>query len=161
MFQKNSLGIDEALGAIHVMLDAVRNGGPDDYWQYASMAIVDEAGQLVAFARMDGLSMMTNDIAIRMARTAAAFRRDIVEVNAYVQGSPWDVSDFCGEWGTRNPGGVAIVDPREVVHAGGVGEAFGYSSCIGGIGVSAAGPWQKDLEICGVGLRFIQEKLWP
>jgi len=161
MFKKNSLGIDEALGSIHAMLDALRAGGPDRYWQLAAMAIVDEGGQLVAFARMDGLSMMVGDIAVRMARTAAAFRRDITEVNSYMDGTTWELPDFCGDWGTRNPGGVAIVDPKEEPLNTGVGESFGYSSCIGGIGVSAAGPWQKDLEICRVGLRHIQARVWP
>jgi len=161
MFSKNSLGLEESLGAIHAMLEAIRRGGSDRYWQIASIAIVDEGGSLVAFARMDGLSMMTNDIAIRMARTAAAFRRNITEVNEYMDGTTWQLSDFCGDWGTRNPGGVAIVDPCESLPETGVGESFGYSSCIGGIGVSAAGPWQKDVEICNVGLRYMQDRVWP
>ena len=43
-----------------------------------SIAVLDEAGRLVHFSRMDGSSNSTVDIAIRKAEHAANFRRDTV-----------------------------------------------------------------------------------
>lgn len=43
-----------------------------------SIAVLDEAGRLVHFSRMDGSSNSTVDMAIRKAEHAANFRRDTV-----------------------------------------------------------------------------------
>src|SRR5690606_25013158 len=40
-----------------------------------SIAVVDDAGLLVGFARMDGVHSATIDVAIAKARTAALFRK--------------------------------------------------------------------------------------
>ena len=159
MYQKRSVGLDEALGAIQAMLEEIKSH-PEKYWQHASMAIVDEAGNLVAFAKMDGLPIMAQDISIRKAYTAVAFRRNIEEVNDLLRTREWGMTDFIASGATAIPGGVAIVDPNEKSPK--TVEDYAYrESCIGAIGVSAAGPWQKDLEIANVGLKYIQDRLWP
>jgi glc operon protein GlcG len=158
MYQKGSIGLDEALGAINAMLEEIKSH-PDKYWQIASIAIVDEGGRLVAFAKMDGLSMMAQDIAIRKARTAAAWRRNTEEVNKLLKTREWDMFDFMPTGSTRIPGGVAIVDPQEPPPKSVEDNSY-RESCIGAIGVSAAGPWQKDLEVANVGLKYIQKRLW-
>lgn len=43
-----------------------------------SIAVLDEAGRLVHFSRMDGASNSTVDVAVRKAEHAANFRRDTV-----------------------------------------------------------------------------------
>jgi uncharacterized protein GlcG (DUF336 family) len=158
MYFKGSVGLDEALGAIQAMLEAIKRQ-PDKYWQRASLAIVDEGGNLVAFAKMDGLTMMTQDVAIRKARTAAAWRRNVEEVNDLLKTRDWGMTDFLPTGATRIPGGVAIVDPKEPPPQS-VNHNSYRDSCIGAIGVSMAGTWREDLEIATIGLRYIQNKIW-
>ena len=172
MFEKKSIGLDEAMGALNVMLEEIKSH-PEKYWQYACIAIVDEVGNLKAFARMDSPSVMSVDIAIRKARTAALWRRNITEMNAWLADRGRGVEDYL-PGSTRTPGGVAIVDPQEVGSQMGEAELaeshnksaeevdrlYGKTA-IGGIGVAAAGPWQLDLEIANIGLKHIQNKIWP
>jgi len=172
MFEKRSIGLDEALGAIHAMIDEVRNN-PEKYWQAACMAVVDEAGKLVAFAKMDSQTQMAQDIAIRKAWTAAMWRRDIEEVETLLEDVGFKMEDFL-QGGTMIPGGVAIINPSDVgmemsekelakakgLSAGEVAKSYGKTP-IGAIGVSAAGPWQRDLEVAKVGLHYTQKQLWP
>jgi len=87
MYAKMSVGLEEALGAIHAMLDEVKSQ-PEKYWQEACFAIVDERGKLVAFAKMDGPDQICQDVAIRKAWTAAIWRRDIQEVNEFIKTLP-------------------------------------------------------------------------
>jgi uncharacterized protein GlcG (DUF336 family) len=171
MFEKRSVGLDEALGAIHAMIHEIRNN-PQNYWQAACMAVVDEAGKLVAFAKMDSQTQMAQDIAIRKAWTAAMWRRDIQEVQTLLEDVGFTMEDFL-QGGTMIPGGVAIIAPSdpgmemsetELAKAKGlsaeeVAKSYGKTP-IGAIGVSAAGPWQRDLEVARVGLQYIQQNLW-
>ena len=172
MFEKKSVGLDEAMGALNVMLEEIKSN-PEKYWQYACIGIVDEVGNLKAFARMDSHAVTSVDIAIRKARTAALWRRDITEMNAWLADRGRSVEDYV-PGSTRTPGGVAIVDPKDIgsqlreaelaeQHSKSAAEVDQYYGkiAIGGIGVAAAGPWQLDLEIANMGLKYIQDKIWP
>jgi len=162
MYQKGSVGLEEAQGAIQAMLDELRSH-PEKYWQHACLAIVDERGKLVAFAKMDGPASMPQDIAINKARTAALWCKDIAEVNAYLATREWGMQDFL-PGGTAIVGGVAICDPSEgeiTTETEKKGTPFFKTTCIGGIGVSAAGPWMYDLDVANVGRKYIQDKVWP
>ena len=172
MYVKRCVGLEEALGAIQAMLAEVRNH-PNKYWQHACLAIVDGGGKLVAFAKMDGPSETSGDIAIRKARTAALWRRNISEMNAWLADRDWGMENYI-PGSTAVQGGVVIADPSDTgsqmkeqdlakphdKSPEEVEELFGKSP-IGAIGVSAAGPWQLDLEVANVGLKYIQNKLWP
>ena len=165
MFSQMSLGLEEAQGAVAAMLTQIRNH-PEKYAQEAAMAVVNESGKLVAFAKMDGPAQHVGDIAIRKAWTAAICRRDTAEMAEFVKVRGYGIEEFL-PGGTTVKGGVAIVDPDEDIvpvedfsDAEWSGKGFGRVSAIGGIGVSRAGPWQLDLEIAKVGLKYIQDKLW-
>jgi len=166
MYTKSSVGLEEAMGAMQAMLSEIKNH-PDKYWQQASIAVVDERGKLVSFAKMDGPSQIGQDAAIKKAFTAAIFRNHIHTVNAMVATRDWGIHDFHPDT-TPIVGGVAIIDPKEESvaaenHTGdkSKGKPFFKKSCIGGIGVAAAGPWQLDLEVAEVGLKYIQDRVWP
>lgn len=163
MYQKGSVGLDEAQGAIEAMLAEVRSH-PEKYWQHGSFAVVDEHGKLVAFARMDSPHQLGPDVAIRKAWTAAMGAQDNHALGEMLKNFNVLLPEFL-EGATSIPGGVAIVDPQDRL-----GEAPAESShaatpfkisCIGGIGVGAVGSPQRDLEVALVGLAYIQAKLWP
>ena len=162
MYAKMSVGLDEALGAIHAMLDEIRSD-TEKYWQEACFAIVDERGKLVAFAKMDGPDQICQDVAIRKAWTAAIWRRDIQEVNEFIATRDWGLDAFTPD-ATAIVGGVAIAAPDDdMITTASTNEKRKLGSkpsCIGGIGVSRAGPWYIDLEIARVGLKYIQDRLW-
>jgi uncharacterized protein GlcG (DUF336 family) len=125
---------------------------------------VDEHGQLVAFARMDSTHQLGPDVAIKKAWTAAMAGQDNHSLRDMLTGFNVFLPEFL-EGATSIPGGVAIVDPRDdptaVAAAAGHAATPFKTSCIGGIGVGAVGSPQRDLEVAGVGLEYIQRTLWP
>jgi len=67
MYQRESLGLEEARIAIEAML---REASKEPNRPVA-MAIVDSQGQLISFARMDGGLPINQEMAIKKASTAA------------------------------------------------------------------------------------------
>ena len=104
-----------------------------------NIAIVDDGGHLIAFARMDGAKLSSVDIAITKAHAAAIRRQDTgparlgAEVNAMVSL------------------GLAIASrARQTPIRGGLTlEANG--ECVGAIGVSA-GTEDQDVEVARAGV---------
>lgn len=83
-----------------------------------SVAVVDPAGELVAFLRMDGAPYSSVDIARGKARTAARFRRPTRGLDSLVVAGRLPILSFEGV--TPVEGGVPIVVGGEVVGAVGV-----------------------------------------
>ena len=52
-------------------------------------------------------------------------------------------------------GGVAIIEPA------GKEERFATPFCLGGIGVATTGPGELDEDVAKIGLKYIENKLWP
>ena len=161
MYQKGSIGLDEAHGAIAAMLEEVRSH-PEKYWQHGGFAVVDERGKLVAFAKMDSAHQIPGDAAIRKAWTAAICCQDNQNADAMLKKGGATLEEFC-PGATSIPGGVAIFDLSEEGKDLGPGHApppF-KRTCIGAIGVGGVGLPQEDLAVAMVGLRYIQQRLWP
>ncbi len=125
-------------GAMTILTAALQKAG--DLQLAASVAVVDDGGHLIAFARRDGADLYTVSISIAKARSAALTR-------------------FAT--GKKSPSG----NERDDHHALAITLAAGPSSfvsipgglpvladgqCVGGIGVSGAA--QKDLEIARAGI---------
>jgi len=92
-------------------------------WKMA-IAVVDTAGELVAFEKMDGTQMSSVTIAINKAHTSARFRRA--------------TSVFFEAMETGHAS-VATLDPRLVASPGGIplvenGKLIGAIGCSGGTG---------------------------
>jgi uncharacterized protein GlcG (DUF336 family) len=115
MIEKFSLDITEADRALAACRKTAAERGVA-----VSIAVVDDAGQLVAFARMDGARGFTADLATRKARVAASI------------GLPSRVPT---EMARANPGAVS----EAAVGAGGMAVRHGTIT-IGAIGVSGALP---------------------
>jgi glc operon protein GlcG len=102
----------------------------------AAIAVVDEHGELLAFARTDGCPLPSIYIAINKAYTAARERRPSKEVGNSSREKGWPMTNF-GElryvsWG----GGVPIKHEGVVV---------------GAVGVSGV-PEERDMELAQLGV---------
>ena len=86
-----------------------------------SIAVVDPAGELLAFARMDGASPASIQNALGKARTAARFRRTTQVYDSLVSNGRTSLLNF--ENMTPLEGGVPIVVDGVVVGAIGVSGA--------------------------------------
>jgi uncharacterized protein GlcG (DUF336 family) len=160
VYYKGSIGLDEAQGAIQAMLAEVW-AHPEKYWQHGGLAVCDERGKLVAFAKMDSPNQLPGDVAIAKAWTAAISAQNNDAAAAMLRDGGAVLEEFC-PGGTSIPGGVAIFDPTERERTAPAGDAQPpfKPSCIGAIGVGGAGRPPEDLAVAMVGLRHIQERLW-
>lgn len=92
-------------------------------WKEA-IAVVDPAGELVAFGRMDDTQYSAVTIAQNKARTAARFRRDTrIFYDRYESGHP-DAATLDPQL-TASPGGLPLVEN---------GRLIGAIGCSGGTG---------------------------
>lgn len=96
----------------------------------AVFAVLDQGANLVAFSRMDGAWLASNDLAIAKARTAVMFRASTESLNAPLQlGVPQLRFDHI------HPGGLLLV-------GGGIPLFDEAGNLIGGLGVSGGSPEQ-------------------
>jgi glc operon protein GlcG len=103
-----------------------------------SIAVVDAAGELVAFLRMDGATYSSVDIARAKARTAARFKRPTQALDSSLAAGRLALLGLEGV--TPVAGGVPIVVRGEVVGAVGVS------------GVTSA----QDAQVAQAGVRAVQ-----
>lgn len=80
-----------------------------------SIAVVDNAGDLIAFLRMDGASVASVDVARAKARTAARFRRPTAAYDSTVAAGRVQILAFDGLIPVA--GGVPIIVNGEVIGA--------------------------------------------
>lgn len=110
--------------------EAVRN-----QWNVA-IAIVDAAGELILFHRLDGVQPVSLDIAVQKARTAARFRRPTKALEEALQGGRTALLALDGVLPLE--GGVPIVVDGQVIGAIGVsGVTSQQDAQIAQAGVSA------------------------
>lgn len=104
------------------------------------IAVTDDAGNLIAFTRMDGGKVTSTTIAIDKAYTAAGARKATHEYSAASQpGAPaYGIFSAIGGRLMVVPGGVPVPWQGKVV---------------GGIGVSSGTPAQ-DLEVAEAGIAY-------
>lgn len=106
----------------------------------AAVAIVDAAGTLVLLERLDGTFLISSEVSLGKARSAALFRFETLKLeNAINNGRPALIST----------GEVALKDGIPITYKGKI---------IGAIGVSGAASADQDVEIAMAGLRaaFLQ-----
>lgn len=145
MYERQVLGLDEVQKAVQAMIEEAKaskgSGLP------MSVAITDYEGHLICLARMDGSRDFNVSMAIRKAYTAARWRRNTTAVGEVMQRNKWNLTEFGTEY-TVVPGGVAIVKPGE-------------ENVYGAIGVGGRVPAAEDEAIALIGLKAIQDALWP
>ena len=146
MEQRPYITLAQAQAAISAMLSKAQQ----QPHRPVAMAIVDDAGNLVAYQQMDALRMFTRRHAIRKAYTAAitgmnsgAFGEDCLKARGHT------VREIGGDLElTPGPGGVVV---RAKQHAPRNPEEF-HVNVMGGIGVGGYLTGREDEELAMVGL---------
>lgn len=116
MYNKAMLGLDQAQAAITAMI-AEFNKDPDR--PKIDMAVVDDAGNLLAYARMDRCLRPT--FAIRKAYTSARRGIDTLAFGEQISSQNRSLESFGDPQLIAIPGGVAVFHEGAVVGAIGVG----------------------------------------
>jgi uncharacterized protein GlcG (DUF336 family) len=142
MYERKVLGLEEVLKAVNTMIKAVPKGS-----RPISIAVMDDRGDPICLARMDKAHGFTNEMAMRKAYTSARRRIDTSKLGKHLKESGWGIGDIGPDY-TVIPGGIAIVKPDE-------------DTVYGSIGISGRIPASEDEEIALIGLKTLQDTLWP
>jgi uncharacterized protein GlcG (DUF336 family) len=138
MHEQAVLDHAEALAMVEAMLKAAQRitGQP------LGIAVVDDRGELLAFALMDGGTPLARQYSIKKAYTASRIHRDLRDFAAYRQAVGRQVIDFADPnlVGSAR-GGIVIRDPRS-------------ERVLGAIGVSGGTP-DEDEEVARLGLAAV------
>jgi glc operon protein GlcG len=110
------------------------------------VAVIDIGGNLKAFARMDDAQLISEEVAMRKAYTAAALPRSTRETADLAYGNP-----------ERRPGGIAFL-PHVAVIQGGLPIMTAGGVHIGGVGVSGSTA-QNDEACAQAGLDAVKDQL--
>jgi len=136
MTEKPVLSFAQTQAAMHAMLEKATRT-PD---QPVAIAIVDDAGNLLAYAKMDNLRMFARRHAIRKAYTAA-----ITGMNSGAHAERLKERGLMvGDWGG---------DPNLTPGTGGVVVRSKDGVLIGGIGVGGYPSGEADEELADAGLQ--------
>jgi uncharacterized protein GlcG (DUF336 family) len=119
------------------LIDAVEAETKKRGWAM-NIAVVDPAGQLIAFDRMDGAQTASIEIAQHKARTAAAFRRETKAFETAVNSGTISQMTLDGMIASR--GGFPLVRGGQVV---------GAIGCSGGAA-------SQDEAVCRVGAAMVK-----
>jgi uncharacterized protein GlcG (DUF336 family) len=156
MYERKVLGLDECLKTVEAMIE--ENKRKSDL--PIAIAIVDDHGDLICYAKMDSNPKSPGDVqgyvdsggymAIKKALTAAHFRGDAKNLAETMSKMNRNISvDFDAKYvALSNGGATAIVKPGE-------------KTVYGAIGVGGRVPGEGDEEMARYGLKVIQEILWP
>jgi len=111
--QKRSLSLEDARkAAAKAAAEAKKNG-----WNVA-IAVVDDAGHLIYFERIDETQIASIDIAIGKARTAVNFKRPTKALEDAINGGQYAILTFPNS--IPREGGLPIFADGKVVGAIGV-----------------------------------------
>jgi len=110
------------------------------------VAVIDIGGNLKAFARMDDAQLISEEVAMRKAYTAAALPRSTRETADLAYSNP-----------ERRPGGIAFL-PHVAVIQGGLPIMTVGGVHIGGVGVSGSTA-QNDEACAQAGLDAVKDAL--
>ena len=120
MLQKETIGLEEAQKAITAIL---REQSEEPEKRAISIAVVDDNGDLIAFARMDQGRPMTIDIALKKAYTSVRTRSNSGAFAERMKQAGRTAAEMGDPKMIGSQGGVCIFKP-------------GTQACVGGIGVS-------------------------
>jgi uncharacterized protein GlcG (DUF336 family) len=126
-----------SLADARLVLDAAL-AKADEIGQPMNVAVVDDGGHLLAFARQDGAILASIDIATRKARTAVLLKMTTAELGtAAAPGGPLY--------------GIEVTNGGLVIFGGGIPLTRSRGEVVGAIGVSA-GTVEQDVTVAQAGV---------
>jgi glc operon protein GlcG len=137
MYEKPILSLDQVQKAMTAMLDKSTQE-PD---RPVAIAIVDDLGNLLNYARMDRCRVIPQRLAIRKAYTAAVSGQDTLAYSERLKSQGRSVTEFGDPNLAAVQGGVTIQQP-------------GTNFILGGIGVSGLSA-QEDEDLARIGVQAI------
>jgi uncharacterized protein GlcG (DUF336 family) len=142
MYTKECLGLAEARVAVEVALEEA-NKKPDEP---VAIAVVDDQGKLVCFARMDGCPPVVIELALMKAYTAAVALMDTVAFAARDKEWGRDLTTYGDDKFTYLQGGLVIWDRPDAEGAA--------RMLLGGIGISGRMA-DEDEQLARLGLEAV------
>ncbi|MDB5389750.1 MAG: hypothetical protein JWM11_5396 [Planctomycetaceae bacterium] len=136
------------LAGAELILTAAKQKAAQMGWKM-NIAVVDDGGHLLAFARMDGARPASVSTALTKAVTAATFRQETAplppkgEPDVLLNLSLQNAAQASGGKLTTLKGGVPVIVDGQVIGAAGVG---------GGTG-------EQDAEVAKAGIQVFQDRL--
>jgi uncharacterized protein GlcG (DUF336 family) len=116
----------------------------DEIGQPMNVAVVDDGGHLLAFARQDGAILASIDIATRKARTAVLMKMSTAELGkAAAPDGPLY--------------GIEVTNGGLVIFGGGIPLTRAHGEVIGAIGVSA-GTVEQDVTVAEAGVETFAKR---
>ncbi len=137
MYQKPMLSLDQTQKAMSAML-AKANAEPG---RPVAIAIVDDTGSLLSYARMDRCRAIPQRMAVRKAYTCALSGQDSKDYAERLQSQGRTVAEMGDPMLAGVQGGMVVLQP-------------GTGSIMGGIGVSGLAA-QEDEDIARIGLQAL------
>ena len=137
MYNKAMLSLDQTQAAMTAMIKKATQE-PD---RPVTIAIVDDRGNLLSYARMDNCATGPQTLAIRKAYTAAMRRMDSATFAENLKNQGQSVSDFGDHSLVAVQGAVVIVHPET-------------KAILGGIGISGLSS-QEDEDLANIGLEAL------
>ena len=131
MLPQLSLGLEEAQRAITAVFEQAKIDG-----RAIAVAVVDNHGELIACARMDGAHARVLRHAIRKAYTAAVMGRDTLAFKKDMQDAGRTLSDYDDGSLTTLQGGLVVRVDKQIV----------------GAIASGGSPRQRDVDMAKIGL---------
>jgi len=131
MLPQLSLGLEEAQRAITAVFEQAKIDG-----RAVAVAVVDNHGELIACARMDGAHARVLRHAIRKAYTAAVMGRDTLAFKKDMQDAGRTLSDYDDGSLTTLQGGLVVRVDKQIV----------------GAIASGGSPRQRDVDMAKIGL---------
>jgi glc operon protein GlcG len=147
MYQREALGLTEARAAVEAAL-AEASKEPN---RPMAVAVVDDRGDLVYFARMDGALPMFAHMAINKAYTASRMQRDTASFGDWMKERGRELAVWTDDKFTTVRGGFAIIKPGE----GYLPVGTKQGKLLGGIGASGRSG-EEDEQIALTGLNAIE-----
>ena len=138
MYDKPMLGLDQVQRAMSTML-AKATEEPD---QPLAIAIVDDVGDLISYARMDRCRKIPQRMAVRKAYTCALTGQDSKDYAERLKGQGRTVAEMGDPMLAAVQGGLVVLHPAT-------------GSIMGGIGVSGLAA-QEDEDIARMGLQALR-----
>lgn len=135
MVPQLSLGLEEAQRAIAAVFEQAKKDG-----RPVAVAVVDNHGDLITCARMDGAHARVLRHAIRKAYTAAVMGRDTLAFKKDIQDAGRSLTDYGDSSLTTLQGGLVVRSGNQVV----------------GAIASGGSPRLRDVEMAQIGLNALE-----